>query len=80
MLSEMRSAKLLPECRGLLLREASNQMRQRSPWFEIWDFPKIRGTLSWGPCSKDPTILGAMLGSPIFGNSHLDGLSASLYI
>ena len=22
----------------------------------IWEFPKIRGTLYWGPCNKDPTI------------------------
>ena len=23
------------------------------------------------PCEKDPTILGTLLGSPIFGNSHM---------
>ena len=34
------------------------------------EFPKIRGTLFWGPCNKDPTIWGTILGSPIFGNSH----------
>ena len=22
----------------------------------IWEFPKIRGTLFWGPYNKDPTI------------------------
>ena len=22
----------------------------------IWDFPEMRGTLFWGPYSKDPTI------------------------
>ena len=22
----------------------------------IWEFPKIRGTLFWGPEKKDPTI------------------------
>ena len=22
----------------------------------IWDFPKTRGTLFWGPYNKDPTI------------------------
>ena len=36
----------------------------------IREFPKIRGTLFWGPCDKDPTVWGAILGSPIFGNSH----------
>ena len=34
------------------------------------EFPKIRGTLFWGLYSKDPTNQGAILGSPIFGNSH----------
>ena len=30
-------------------------------------FPKIRGTLVWGPSNKDPTILG----SPISGNPQI---------
>ena len=30
------------------------------------------GTLFWGPHNKDPTIQGAILGSPMFGNSHMD--------
>ena len=30
-----------------------------------------RGTSFWGPDSKDPTIEGIILGSPIFGNSHI---------
>ena len=25
------------------------------PNLPIWDFPKIRGSLFWGPCNKDPT-------------------------
>ena len=35
--------------------------------------PKIRGTSFWGPYNfnKDPTIYGTILGSPIFGNSHV---------
>ena len=28
-------------------------------------------TLFWGPCTKDPTIKGTILGSPIFGNPHV---------
>ena len=40
----------------------------------IWEFPKIRGTLFWCPYKKDPPIQGTILGSPIFGNSHLDVL------
>ena len=35
-----------------------------------WEFPKIRGTLFGGPY-KDPTIQGAILGSPIFGNYQI---------
>ena len=31
----------------------------------ISEFPKIRGTLSWSPYYKDPTIWGAIFGSPI---------------
>ena len=38
-----------------------------------WEFPKNRGTLFWGPDIKDPTISGTILGSPIFGNSHIVG-------
>ena len=30
------------------------------------------GTLFWGPYNKDPTIQGTILGSPIFGNSHVE--------
>ena len=37
----------------------------------MWEFPKIRGTLFWGPDNKDPTISGTILGSSIFGNSHM---------
>ena len=37
----------------------------------IWELPKIRGTLFWGPYTEDPTIKGPRLGSPIVGNSHL---------
>ena len=37
----------------------------------IWDFPRIRGTLFWGPYNKDPTIQGTILGSPFFGNPHI---------
>ena len=29
-------------------------------------FRKVGGTLFWGPYSKDPIILGAILGSPNF--------------
>ena len=38
----------------------------------IWEFPTIRGTLFWGPYNTDPTFSGTILGSPIFGNSHIE--------
>ena len=39
----------------------------------IWEFPKIRVPYFGGPYNKDPTIWGTILGSPIFGNSHIEG-------
>ena len=35
------------------------------------NFRELRGTLFWGPYNKDPTFQGTILGSPIFGNSHM---------
>ena len=32
------------------------------------------GTSFWGPYNKDPIIKGTILGSPIFGNSHINDL------
>ena len=43
----------------------------------IWEFPKIRGTLFWGPYNKDPTIWGTIFGSPIFGSSHFEAVLAN---
>ena len=40
---------------------------------------KIRGTLFRSPYSKDPTIWGAILGSPIFGNSQKTAIVASTH-
>ena len=39
----------------------------------MWEFPRIRGTVFWGPHNKDPspTIQGTNLGSPIFGNPRV---------
>ena len=34
----------------------------------IWEFPKIRGTLSWGPYKKDPTIQGYYIRVSYFRN------------
>ena len=42
------------------------------PEHSKWDFPKVRGTLFWGPYNKDPTSLSTILGSPIFGNPQID--------
>ena len=45
----------------------------------IGEFPKIRGTLFWGPYNEDPILLfrATTLGSPIFANSHIQQVSAS---
>ena len=48
------------------------ECRNLNVWVAIWDFPKSRGALLWGPYNKDPTISGTILGSPIFGNPHLE--------
>ena len=40
-----------------------------SPSGATWEFPKLRGTLFWGPYNKDPTInKGTISGCPIFGS------------
>ena len=44
----------------------------------IWEFPKISGTVFWGPYKKDPSIWGSLLGSPTFGNPHIAPLRVSL--
>ena len=44
----------------------------------IWEFPKIRGTL--GPYHKDPTIWGTILGTPIFGNSHIGAPNSNPHV
>ena len=36
--------------------EVSSANKRKSLGFVMWEFPKIRGTLSWGPCNKDPTM------------------------
>ena len=52
-------------------------MQEPEPWLYnpkivgfVREFPKIRGTLFWGPYYKDPTLQGTILGYPIFGNSY----------
>ena len=37
----------------------------------MWESPKNRGPLFWGPYNKDPTISGTIFGSPVLGNSHV---------
>ena len=31
----------------------------------------FRVSIFWGPCTKDPTIKGTIVGSPIFGHPHI---------
>ena len=37
----------------------------------IWELPKIRDTLFWGPYNKDPTILRYYIRVPYFWKPHL---------
>ena len=36
---------------------------------KIWEFPKMRGTLLWGPYNKDPTIWGTIHWGPLFSET-----------
>ena len=38
----------------------------------------MRGSLFWGPYNGDPTIWGTILGSPLFGNSHMPAWLATI--
>ena len=42
----------------------------------MWEFPKIGGTLFWGPYNKGPTIQATLFGSPIFGNFHVGAVAS----
>ena len=60
-------------------RSAPDEFLQAMRRFGVWGLLAVqdvgtsenRGTLFWGPSNKDPTISGTILGSPIFGNSHV---------
>ena len=54
------------------------RIQRPGPWSKIWAFPKISGTLFWGPYNKDPTIQATIVGSHIFGNSHIKTLYITL--
>ena len=56
---------MLDEQQGLSSECLKLQVESLKEGLQIWEFPKIRGTLFWGPYNKDP---GTILGSPIFGN------------
>ena len=52
-------------------------LSNKSPLSTRWEFPKIWATLFRSPYTKDPTISGAILGSPIFGNPQIKQRSLS---
>ena len=37
----------------------------------MWEFPKIRGTLFWGPYSKDPMMIGDQIRVPLFSETPM---------
>ena len=47
----------------------------RGIWQVYREFPKIRGTLFWGPYDKENNYLGYYIRVPFFGNSHMPMLS-----
>ena len=49
----------------------SKSIPGQAPKVPIWEFPEIGDLYFWVPNNGDPTIQGTILGSPIFGNSHL---------
>ena len=57
-------------CKALGFETVRNRKEKPKVRLAIREFPKIRGTLFWGPYNKDPTISGTISGSPIFGNAH----------
>ena len=52
--------------KGLRLGEARAGLSGKADPAPVWEFQKMRGTLFWGPYSKDPTILGYSIGVPYF--------------
>ena len=53
----------------------SESLLSGNPWvFGILEFQmgvsESKAYLTWGPYTKDPTTKGAVLGSPVFGDSH----------
>ena len=41
--------------------------KQNTRFQSKWEFPKIRGTLFWGPYNKDPTMRVKVLGKGCLG-------------
>ena len=54
---------LIPELLGL--NSERRTLKPSRAQLSMWELPKIRGALFWGP-NKDPTIWGTILGS-IYG-------------
>ena len=53
-----------------LTGEPSSSNPFRSPYSGYtWEFPRIRGTLFWGPYKKHPTIWGTTYSGPLFSET-----------
>ena len=55
-------------------------LKMLQDYFGIWEFPKLGVPYFGGPYNEDPTIQGTILGSPIFGNSHLGSGSSGFAV
>ena len=57
------SVVMLKPLETLAPRKVAEKSFQRLEVMVMWELPKIKGTLLGGPCNKDPTIYGTILGS-----------------
>ena len=63
------------------MEQHSEYSKSRDPIIGvIQGFPKIRGTLFGGPYSKDYSIMGFILGSPILGNYLIGVIQGILHL
>ena len=53
-----------PSCQSMGFTGFESDPKPYHPVDPKWEFPKIRGTLLWGPYNKDPTILGYYIRVP----------------
>ena len=64
----------VPVIRALLVAQSAGPMRSEAAGDNkncTWLFLQIGGLFLGCPCNKIPTVVGSILGPPIFGNFHV---------